>query len=924
MVALNRSVAADDPLAGLTPYELRHLAAHLSETGRRDDLDRLLALSTGHGSATRENAWFAAHDAVGDLAGYLADVDRAAALAHRAAAAEVAAGRPVSSMGAGVRDALLASSVRSMVGGLPTAVVARLVEEGVWTHERAMDEIGHLTDLAEHAYALAVLSARLAPADAERLENEAVQLAKRIRSLKNRGAALLRLVPHLSGRAREAAFGKVLEILGATRPVELPWTEVAPRLTDTELASALSAAQDRESSVGRSVLWALAPHLPEPAHTAVVDELRARPDIGDHHSLLEARPAVEERARLAASEVAAIRANDYLEARARHLAAVAPFLDTSTLVSLVSETLVMKEGLEEDEHWMAADALVRLVPCLPTEQAVLLIDEAVAAVADVKAFEDADGLVGLVPVLPDRLLPDALSTALRLDDGHRREAVSALAPRLDRALLAETVQAMRRINDDGARVSQLSELSKHLPDGRRAGVLELALSIALGMPPGVERDLAVVSVIGRASPEWLAQARQAASQLKARWARADALLALVSSVPAGERLPLVDEALAAVEGVDSDEGVAHRLVSLAAIVPDPSRTTVVARALDITPQIIEDKGRASVLAQLVEVLPDELVPRALALTEGIEHGWSRADALSALAPRLSSELAGRAVTAALNISDEWPQSQALEALIPLTPVDVLEQVTKAVLNITNEWARSSALRVLIPRLPLDLLEEVTKAVPAMKEAGVDVRLALARRLHGPEVPKDLLDEVWAYPDPVGRANRLVSLMPGPIAVEDILNVVAELENPSDRAGALTRLIPHVDEEGRAEVLRQALLAVGQMEEPSVPTELVQALAALAPPERERLVSDVLAIVNDQPEPVERRRVLRALVGPVAALPPGMRVSIWVQFLSDLARRAREDTVNDLTEWAGLLALLGGEEAVDEAVRSVIDVGLWFP
>lgn len=890
-MALNRPVRADDPLAGLTPYELRHLAAHLYETERREDLDRLLGLTRDEDSVARENAWFAAHDALGDLAGYLADIDRAAALAYRAAAVEVAAGRPAASMGAGVRYALLASSVRS-IAGLPTPVIARLVEQGVWTLERALDETGHLTDLAEHAYGLALLSVRLAATDAERFRNEAVQVAGRIRSPKDRGAALLRLVPHLSGRAREAAFGKVLGIAGGARPVELPWVEVASRLTDAELASALTAVQDRDGWVRRSVLWALAPHLPEPAHTAVVDELRAGSDAGGHHSLLEAGPPAEERAMLVASEVAAVRANDYLDARARHLAALAPFLDAATLVALVSETLAMKGGLEEDEDWMAADALVRLVPCLPPEHAVPLTDEALAAVADVEAFEEADGLVGLVPVLPDRLLPDALRTALRLNNGNRREAVGALAPRLDRALLAETVQAMRRVEDDAARVSLLSELSKHLPEGRRAGVLELALSVASGVPSGMERDLAVVSVLGRASPEWLARARQQALQLKERWARADALLTLVSSVADGERPPLIDEALTAVERVDSAQGRGHRLVSLAAMIPAPARTAVVARALDTIPAITEDKGRASVLAELAALLPDELVPRALALTEEMEPGWSRADGLRALAPRVPSELAGRALTAALSISDEWPRFHALEALIP--------------------------------QLPVDLLEQVTKAVPAMKEAGLDVRLALSHRLHGPEVPKELLDEVWAYPDPVGRANRLVSLIPRPVAVEDIFDVAAELENPWYRAGVLIRLIPYVDEERRTEVLRQAVLSVGQMEEPSLPTGLVEAIATLAPPDREGLVFDVLATVKDEPEELERRRVLRALVEPIASLPPGVQVGIWVEFLSDLAGRAREDIVYDLAEWAGLLALLGGEQSVDEAVRSVTDVGSWFP
>ncbi|MCB8923966.1 MAG: hypothetical protein H6662_20490 [Ardenticatenaceae bacterium] len=59
-----------NPVAQLTRYELRHLVAHLEQSGRIGDLHRLLALETGE----QRNAWYEAKDAVGDLQGYLDDV----------------------------------------------------------------------------------------------------------------------------------------------------------------------------------------------------------------------------------------------------------------------------------------------------------------------------------------------------------------------------------------------------------------------------------------------------------------------------------------------------------------------------------------------------------------------------------------------------------------------------------------------------------------------------------------------------------------------------------------------------------------------------------------------------------------------------------------------------------------------------------
>ena len=77
-VVANATRVADSE-AALTPYELRHLTAHLEEAERIDDLHRLLALTTREG----RNAWYRAKDSAGDFPGYVTDVDRAWLLAER-------------------------------------------------------------------------------------------------------------------------------------------------------------------------------------------------------------------------------------------------------------------------------------------------------------------------------------------------------------------------------------------------------------------------------------------------------------------------------------------------------------------------------------------------------------------------------------------------------------------------------------------------------------------------------------------------------------------------------------------------------------------------------------------------------------------------------------------------------------------------
>jgi len=90
-----------------------------------------LEWSEHQGEQTRarfENMWYTVHERVGDTSGYLSDVDRAWRLAERAYA-----GRQSSSaIGLQCRYALIVASLCSLAGNIPPALLAALVEKGIW------------------------------------------------------------------------------------------------------------------------------------------------------------------------------------------------------------------------------------------------------------------------------------------------------------------------------------------------------------------------------------------------------------------------------------------------------------------------------------------------------------------------------------------------------------------------------------------------------------------------------------------------------------------------------------------------------------------------------------------------------------------------------------------------------------------------
>ena len=180
-------------------YGLHHLTAHLEAAGREDNLRRLMRLdwSDHQGEQTRarfENMWYTVHERVGDTSGYLSDVDRAWRLAERACA-----GRQSSSaIGLQCRYALIVTSLCSLAGNIPPALLAALVEKGIWPGPQGLAYARQIREPELRSRALAALAPRLAPTERDQALREALEAARAIGDEGDRSEALAALAPHLT------------------------------------------------------------------------------------------------------------------------------------------------------------------------------------------------------------------------------------------------------------------------------------------------------------------------------------------------------------------------------------------------------------------------------------------------------------------------------------------------------------------------------------------------------------------------------------------------------------------------------------------------------------------------------------------------------------------------------------------------------
>ncbi|XVS61719.1 BTAD domain-containing putative transcriptional regulator [Actinosynnema sp. CA-299493] len=149
---LPRLAADPDLLTAGSGYAVRHLAGHLLDAGRAEDLRRLLV--TG---GRTDNLWFAAHEHADAVDDYLADV--AALWAHLARRTDeaLAEGKSVPTLVEEARCALVVSSITSLTANIPADLVVALVKAGMWTPSRAVAHARRLNAPPARALVLAAL-----------------------------------------------------------------------------------------------------------------------------------------------------------------------------------------------------------------------------------------------------------------------------------------------------------------------------------------------------------------------------------------------------------------------------------------------------------------------------------------------------------------------------------------------------------------------------------------------------------------------------------------------------------------------------------------------------------------------------------------------------------------------------------------------
>jgi hypothetical protein len=465
-----------------------------------------------------------------------------------------------------------------------------------------------------------------------------------------------------------------------------------------------------------------------------------------------------------------------------------------------------------------AIALADIAPHVGSELRDEVLEELVEALAD--AAEEGTVTAEVVSAVSEELAERVPGELLRIAESPGTERTDEQPP------LADAIARARKSKPKAKRVALLAELAQQCPEPL--------------------------------SRELRAEALDAARATPAHRGRATVLAAVASRLPASERDPVIDEALAAAQ---DDEMAATGVI--ASLAPQLSERQIdvaiaLARKFDLRadafaalwPYLPERHRRPVLIGRLAAARKEEYAPfrvdafaellpllspaakrrsarEALEAARSLGRGEFAASHYALLAPHLPVESLPKALEDTQKIDDRAPRALMLLALATLRidalDADAMRDALDAVAARPNHRDRVPLLRELAPHLPPEMLQQALAMVEksSRDDFGDDEAIAGALQALAPHLPETLLplalDMALSVDYLELRAPALAAL--GPQLLSDLLGRAVESVNEMPRGAhtdgrhgggrhhgvdVLAALAPYLPEPSRAVVLELAL------------------------------------------------------------------------------------------------------------------------
>lgn len=808
-------------------YLYDHLVYHLENTQQWDELHALFKNQDWMNVRVPQRDY--------DYDGYLSDVMAGWEQARKRAQTQIAAHEMPAALADCMRYALIRTSINSLATNYEPALVARAVETGLWSVQRALSLAAKVPDpkqraqfyitllatirldqdsrvlaqqqaLAvagelefewERAEVLAILLPQLMDEKREQVISDELVAARAIDYKPYRGEVLSLLASQLQGKEREQVLREGLSVVQAIDSDKLcaeVLTKLAPMLTGDNLREGLKIARAiknkdcREEVLVVLVLQLLGENLHEGLEVtrAIKNEnLRVK-------ALVTLAPLLtkEERDDVLREELLVLWTIDDKLNRAEALAALIPILTGEERKHVFRECLSFLRTIEETE-WYPSQVpitLAGLIPILTEEEREHVFRECLALLRTTENEEwyCSQVLIALAHHLMGESLCDGLTIALTIkDEQYLAQILMVMGPYLASENLSKGLEAVREIKDRRVRGQVLAILTQQLGDEEQKQALREELIGAQMIEDGghCAKALALLALqlADEERDEALREGLVAVRAIKDELDFASALAALAPQLRGEEHEMVLNECMVAVWELKDKETRVLLLAELAEQLTGVKREQVLNEGLKIVREIEYQKDRANALVRLAPMLVGENLRKELATAQAIDDKEYKAKILAALASNLTGiereQVLHDGFRATLMIKNKETRARVLAKLIPQLAEDERKDALLYALlvarSIEDEWSCAMTLAKLVPQFTGEEREKV-----------LHEGLAAAR----------VINHDWR------RAEVLVELVPNLIGREreqvlyDGLDAARKITNEIFRSYVITELTPLLQHE----------------------------------------------------------------------------------------------------------------------------------
>ncbi len=624
------------------------------------------------------------------------------------------------------------------------------------------------------------------------------------------------------------------------------------------------------------------------------------------------------------------------------------FFEEPEKTDIIRDALAKAKGID-DELWRI-DALINILPYLPDNSRINLIDE-IFEIDRNNEFFDGDRLIRINSYCSEpkkiEIIGNLQNWAKEVDIiGTNVKEFAEIVPLLfepqKAKVLDKVIAVFMQLDLSIYDVDPLIKLIPFLSESQRINIINKVIATAIKSDHSFYKGNALIKLIPYLSEP---QEKDVLNNIltiirneESDFVKDDFLIKVI------HYLSEPKEAFLLAEEIRNPILKSRVFADIACLLPEHKKIQTIKKAYAITREISDEAHIASLIVKIIPYISgpvkEEMFKRALDLATNIEEDWIRAGilaeiAISATKPQ-KDQLVKEALSSAVLVKDDFLRDDVIRDILKSSCYD--QDPIALAKEITNVFERAETLSNIASLYPEPLRTEMLEeALTIIREDDSDWHKAIHLSRIIPYLPEpqknDVINESFAlatkFNDFWEKGEVLTELIPGlpapqkEDAIKEVMTIIENIDDTNadgrfDKSHFLARITPYLEKSDEALLLAKTIEVDFHKA-----SAFIGIVSHLSPPNKIDILKETLFLIGNIYDMDTRKELLADIVQLLRIEPPTFIYPLWTETLRLISRRSRENLLTDLAALIPIIFCLGGQVALEQMVYATLDVYKWW-